>query len=137
MQTKITPQNFYIASTGLFILSTPPLRRPDYSNEFSKYWFEGGMLYRESNHWYKVGFCYWPLKGENGTIEWRQIGNYKAHNPFLDGQNVILCGRVPFADMLWQELEPANVKQAINFFSKREDYEACAEIQKIYQLQKS
>ena len=79
---KITKENFFLQTVGIFQPCAAPSRKADYTSvsrggaSWSHYWYEDGGVVRHSNHWSWGGSdiecdwirsCWWELHGEGQT----------------------------------------------------------------------
>lgn len=108
-------RNFYMSTEADFEACDRPSREPDHvSDSGSSYWYVGGGVIREANHWGSARSCLWTLDGEfhgpgdgriSGFCPW---GRFRP-NPDYSGLEVVVygvpaeradavaCGGVPYA----------------------------------------
>lgn len=67
MKNAITIANFHLNTVANFTkIDSAPSRKPDFrSDSGSMYWYEGGTVIRESNHWgASIASCAWFLENK-------------------------------------------------------------------------
>lgn len=123
MLPKITKDNFYLASVAFFEESDCPNRPPDYISgsgwNRSEYWYERDYLYRCSNHWWNVRFCFWGIITKDPDIVFHASPNprFKALNPYKNNRPLRLCGRVRWDAMYWNT--EYMIRKAEKFFKTK------------------
>lgn len=111
-ETPITKENFHISSITPWSQCELPEREPDLilgeGFDRSRFWFEGDLIVRDSNHWGDVGACYWPVERLkfNSRIKFAKGDDprSKSVKTYEDGCEVRITCAAFLADFKWKTL---------------------------------
>jgi len=137
-KNKISEANFFTATRAHFHYSSEmPIEFNGLGWHFespdgSKYMYTKEGVYRKSDHWMQVAFCFWSICPADPIIWLAPNRRFAAHNTIeMPPQKVVsVLGFCKWSDFEWQELDAEQVVRLKNKF--RDNSEALREIEKQY-----